>query len=448
MKQFRLPFFLLLTLVLSACSFSLAEDITPPPGFQAPVVTPSATTTSAGPVETPVSLPTQVLAVTVTIPVTATGAITSSVGIITGQIINASGSDSPSGLEVTLHGLDQMQLVYSDTTTTQAGGFYTFTNVLMPTGRAFLTSLLYQGAGYGSDVAQITAGMTKVTLNATIYDTTTDTSSISADRLHIFLDFSNPGVVQIAELYIISNPGNKTVIASEQEGSVLSFTLPEGATNLQFQDGSLGQPGSGTPYIETPGGFGDTTPIRPGSGEYQILFAFDMPYNRKLDLKQPVNIPVNAIVLLMPEGGVKVKGENLQNAGTRDVQGVTYHMYSSGRLEAGKTFSLAISGDPKGGNSILSSKDARLNLVIGLGTLGVVLILTGVLMYRRSKKGIRAVSDEFTPAPDEAQPQDPNSLMDAIIALDDLFKAGKLPEEAYRQRRGELKKALEKVIRD
>ena len=448
MKQFRLPIFLLLTLVLSACSFSLAEDITPPPGFQAPVAAPSATTASPGPTETPASLPTQVPTMVVTTPVTATGAITSSVGIITGQIINASGSENPSGLEVTLHGLDQMQLVYSDTTITQAGGFYTFTNVLMPTDRAFLISLLYKGAGYGSDVVQITAGTTKVTLNATIYDTTTDTSSISADRLHIFFDFSNPGVVQVAELYIISNPGNKTVIASEQEGSVLSFTLPDGATNLQFQDGTLGQPGSGTRYIETPGGFGDTTPIRPGSGEYQILFAFDMPYNRKLDLKQPVNIPVNAIVLLMPESGVKVKGENLQDAGTRDVQGVTYQMYSSERLEAGKTFSLAISGDPNGGASILSGKDARLNLVIGLGTLGLVLILAGVLMYRRSQKGIRVVSDGFTPVPDEAQPQDPDDLMDAIIALDDLYKAGKLPEDAYRQRRGELKEALKKVIHD
>jgi hypothetical protein len=34
--------------------------------------------------------------------------------------------------------------------------------------------------------------------------------------------------------------------------------------------------------------------------------------------------------------------------------------------------------------------------------------------------------------------------MDAIIALDDLHRAGKIPDEAYQQRRGELKEALKR----
>ena len=36
------------------------------------------------------------------------------------------------------------------------------------------------------------------------------------------------------------------------------------------------------------------------------------------------------------------------------------------------------------------------------------------------------------------------SLMDAIIALDDLHRAGKLSDEAYQQRRNELKEELKK----
>ena len=39
---------------------------------------------------------------------------------------------------------------------------------------------------------------------------------------------------------------------------------------------------------------------------------------------------------------------------------------------------------------------------------------------------------------------DPESLMDAIIALDDLHRAGKLSDEAYQQRRNELKNALKR----
>jgi hypothetical protein len=36
--------------------------------------------------------------------------------------------------------------------------------------------------------------------------------------------------------------------------------------------------------------------------------------------------------------------------------------------------------------------------------------------------------------------------MDAIIALDDLYKAGELPEDAYQQRRLELKEKLNQVV--
>ena len=40
--------------------------------------------------------------------------------------------------------------------------------------------------------------------------------------------------------------------------------------------------------------------------------------------------------------------------------------------------------------------------------------------------------------PDDT-PDDPEALMDAMIVLDDLYKAGELPEDAYQQRRAELK---------
>ena len=37
--------------------------------------------------------------------------------------------------------------------------------------------------------------------------------------------------------------------------------------------------------------------------------------------------------------------------------------------------------------------------------------------------------------------------MDAIIALDDLYRAGDLPEEAYQQRRAELKAKLKELLK-
>jgi hypothetical protein len=42
----------------------------------------------------------------------------------------------------------------------------------------------------------------------------------------------------------------------------------------------------------------------------------------------------------------------------------------------------------------------------------------------------------------EELPEEREALMDAIIALDDMYQAGELPEEAYRERRAELKEKL------
>ena len=38
-----------------------------------------------------------------------------------------------------------------------------------------------------------------------------------------------------------------------------------------------------------------------------------------------------------------IKGDGIQDAGVRDMQGVMYHMYSGGGLEAGDELSLTLS---------------------------------------------------------------------------------------------------------
>jgi hypothetical protein len=42
--------------------------------------------------------------------------------------------------------------------------------------------------------------------------------------------------------------------------------------------------------------------------------------------------------------------------------------------------------------------------------------------------------------------EDANTLMDAILALDDRYQAGELPEVAYKERRSELKARLRRML--
>ncbi|RPI80972.1 MAG: hypothetical protein EHM41_21620 [Chloroflexi bacterium] len=237
-------------------------------------------------------------------------------GIIRGQMVNQTGEDLPDDLVVTLHAFDSMQLAGTYTTTISADESFTFENIEMSAGRIFVASTEYNGAMYGSDIVTVEEGVDEVSISIPIFGTSADTSVLTVDRLHLFFDFSIPETVQIIELYLISNPTDRTVVASEEGGSVLTFDLPEGATNLQFQDSVLGER-----YIETPEGFGDTEVVPPGMGQHQVLFAYEMPYERGIDYQKEFDLPISDVVVLLPEIVVKFKSDMLDDAGSRVIEG-------------------------------------------------------------------------------------------------------------------------------
>lgn len=362
---------------------------------------------------------------------------TLNLGSLGGLVSDANGDPAQAGLVVHLHAFDQMQLVYTATTTTNENGAYLFSDLEMPAGRAFLTTLDYEGVVYGSDVVVAEEGAAQLDLPITIYSSTSDTSALSVDRLHYFFEFVDEQTLRVLELYIISNSGDKTIIASQEGEPVLRFTLPPGASNLQFESDQLGER-----YIQTADGFGDTLPIRPGAGNYQVLYSYELPYDRKLELSRPVALHTQAVVILVPEDGIKIKGGGLEDAGTREIQGLEYHMYNRAAMTPGSELRLTITGKPSGGTPTLSL-GSQSNLLIGVVALGVALILVGAWLFNRNRQPAVETSPAAT-AP--AALQSAETIMDAILALDDLYQEGKLPEEAYIQRRSELKQQLKDLI--
>ena len=363
-------------------------------------------------------------------------------GTVIVTLVNGSGGEVPADITVTLYAFDNMQMAFTKTLSSAVNGVYTFEEVEMLEGRAFLAGVDYNGGTYGSDVVTADPAVPLINLQITTYETSTDTSVLTTDRLHIFFDFTDPELLQVVEVYIVSNPTDKSVVSAEADGGVVFFPLPAGYQDLQFENGALGEQ-----YLEAPGGFVDTVSVPPGMSQYQVVFAFSLPYDRRLEFSQDVAMNTSAVVIMIPDNGIKLSGDLLQDGGLRDFQGVSYRMYNGSNLSAGSELVFDISGRPNTSGATLIGETSWQNIAIGVGGLGVVLVVVGLWLYQRNKKAAveEVEAEEIPEAEAEIAPEDVEALMDAIIALDDQYQAGELPEDAYHQRRAELKERLQNL---
>ncbi len=378
------------------------------------------------------------------------GTPTVAVGSIGGKIVNGSGGALPGDLKAILH-------VFEHNTTTQqfseistqiapvaTDGSYKFDQIPLAANRAFFVSSTYANNDYQSDPIFPTPGVNDITLPLSVYDTTNDTSGLVADQVHVLLDYSKADVIQVVEFLIINNPGTKSITATQKGGPVLKVVLPKGYTNLQFDQGAIGDR-----YLKTDDGFADTQPIIPGAQKYQLVFAVDLPLPKpglfggtKIEFSQPFPIKINSLSVLVPNG-VTVSGSNFTAQGQQDIgNGSKYNVFVSSAVDAGQVVQIVASGLPSGAAAITTSSSAT-PTIIGVGALGLVLIVVGVWMFLRNRK---ETSEETEDTSDEEGNPSSDEVVDAIVALDDQYKAGKIQEEAYKERRAELKAKLKKVI--
>jgi hypothetical protein len=369
---------------------------------------------------------------------------------LAGVIVYGSGAELPEALPVTLYayqpGQAVMDLVLTATTTTRPGGVFTFENIANPDGSVFMTSVTYAGVPYHS-TPSLGESMT-----ITVFETTTTTNHLLADQLHLIFSFSAAGDLQVMEVYILTNVGTQTIVAGEGGQFMVDFPLPDGAQTPDFRSGLVGEV-----ELETNDGFWEIPAVRPG-GMYGVSYTFSMPYPGKITLNQPIEIPVSSVGVLLPAlGTLKIESTGLVDGGLSDFGGVSYHVYTGESLRAGSQLAVKISGDPNAAASeaAAGSSESRLGLIIGLGAFGLALILAGVWISRRTRLvapqlEAEMAEDEDSDLDEEATdtPEDTEALMDDIIALDDLYQAGELPEAAYRERREELKEKLRAVIGD
>ncbi|MCK6539766.1 MAG: cytochrome c, partial [Anaerolineales bacterium] len=361
-------------------------------------------------------------------------------GSVSGSIENKTGSDLPSDLTITLRGFEHdfanpnagTQEVLTLTGSVNSDGTFAFENVEMPENRIFLAEANYKGVEIASGFVIVEAGQTSITLPPlALYDVTDDTSMLTVDELDMFFSAQNEGSYDVIALYTFRNASGRIVSVSMGTAQEIPFLkFPEGAQGLGYeavQDSAR--------FISTDDGFA----MAPSEQSYGILAYSSLARQKETQISQPLVLPVSLARIFVPDG-MKVEGNRVTQEGAQSIQGLTYQTYSITGLNAGEKLTFTVSGSPNDAASDENASAPNNALLIGAGGLGVALILAGAWMYLRDRRQTGEEDEE------EEEFESSEDVMDAIIALDDLYRARKIPEEAYQKRRSELKDILKELI--
>jgi hypothetical protein len=411
----------LLCLILSSC-FTLADDITPQPGI------PQFTSAPATQVPRPTSTPSELDSAVPTIPPVV------GEGIVSVEIIDQTGGSLLSkGLEIVLEGYDQFELAYQEVLPVDATGQVLFTDVPLDPDQVFFASISYGGAVYRSELVAIDESIDSLDLFIQLFDTTTDDDGLFIERVHVLVEFVQPDLVNVVEIYIFSNLGDKTVVALDSNEPSVVFPLPADAGSIGFDDGVLGRR-----YLLTEDGFGDTVSIPPGTGVYQVLVYYTLPYQRnKLEFIQDMAYPVGAVVVMAPADNIKVKSSELVSMGIQDLPSGPIQVFSGGAISKEQPLEFRISGKPAGlDDGVSTTPGTSRTLLYVLAGAGGLLFLSGIVLYLRNR---HEGEPEFT---EEDLGISQEEILDSIIALEDLHEQGEVSEKAYNKKRKELKDQL------
>ena len=368
-------------------------------------------------------------------------------GTVSGSVENNTGTDLPADLKVTLHGYDHgtdpskgPQEVFTQDGTLNADGSFVFENVEMPLNRIFTVEINYEGTALQSDYAIVKTGDTSVSVPPIkLYKKTTDTSQLVVDDSRIFFEYGTDNTIQVFNVYSFRNSGDQTVVVTLSEnGEIPFFKAPAGSSNVGYE-----QMQDSEKFMQTQNGFA----IPPSEKPYGLIAFASVPKLKDFEFSQEFALPVGIMTVFVPEG-VTAKDTKLSDMGIQTIQGSNFQIYELSGVKAGEKVTLSIAGTPKestGASSASTTEtvSSNRNLLIGAGALGIALILAGGWLYLRDRDraeetdGAEDTEDEFDSGED---------VIDAIIALDDLHRAGKISDEAYQKRRAELKDILKEKM--
>ena len=379
-------------------------------------------------------------------------------GVISGVVVTSTSASSPvEGAPIVLEAYVGFDQVAAFTSTVSAGGVYTFENLATDPGIAYVASVGYEDISYSTDFVNLAPITPTLQTTITVFGTTDDPAGINITRAHWIMDHQ-PGALLVGEIYTFGNSGDSTFVGRQVDGmnepGTLELHVPEGATEITFDNGALGdrfQQVGNTIY--------DTLPVVPGVDTRQIVLRYAIPYNgTSLDIRQDFPYPVDQLSLLIADiPGLKVDAPELESGGVQDLSGQSFQIWRKSGFTP-QTIELKMAGllsensaDPRAAAAAAGDVSTSAELgaapppleswvtwvmmaLVAAGLLAVV----GVAMRRNS--GTLAAAGAEDQGAAHAQ------LVNQIALLDDQHALGQVSDADWATRRAYLKAQLINVM--
>ena len=369
------------------------------------------------------------------------------------SVSNGSSGEHLANQPVRLIIFEQEQFVETREGETDDQGRARFTGLPTAPTWAYVAETTYQGLTYHGEVGQFSPDSNMIEISVSVYDPGASKEAISIDRSHWLVDISNPGFVDIGEVYAFLNTADHVYTgeaASGQEAPrVLEIPLPDDAIHISVEGETLGERFilDGTTLI-------DTQPLPPGNT--QIFLRYSLPVEKgRVTLSHPLLYPTKMLNLLAPDIGISIDAPDWQQGDPIPTQSGAFLNYSIFDLPAGAMPTATLNGITEDILTSTTSDEPQQvidrNAAPGVsGTpylpwivsgLGLIILGGGVAIgWRKHRQTLAAVPD--------LREEQKKALIQQMAALDDAFESGEITGDEYHKQRNTLKLQLIALMRE
>ena len=323
------------------------------------------------------------------------------------------------------------------TTITDDEGQFVFDDLSTEPGYIYEVTLVFQEAEYYSEWLEFDEGETTISVEMTVYDSTTSDEAIKVAMSHTVI-YVEQGSLWVEEYVVFINEIDKTYVGSKEltaEGDreTLKFSLPDEIVGLQITLGLMD-----CCVVSSEEGFSDTMAVLPGNK--QVAYSYEVDYNSgRYTFSQKINYPVASFSLMIQGENVEVTVNQLTPQEPLTIEGAQFSHLTGENLAPGDILVIQLSGLPAANSQDLPETNNQQAVIWVVLTL---IVLGGGfgLGYLLKKKRVQPVT------PKASQDQSRERLLIDLAQLDDDFENGKITEDVHHRLRAARKAQLVELI--